>query len=195
MYQIDKILSRFNAVTGEIPGAKAAARHLADLRGCFANEAAFETMVAAGNPLIYTVTSFEGGQGEGDLHYGIGLIMPGQVGDEYFMTKGHLHSWRAAAEFYIGLTGEGVMLLENEDSGESRMVPLTASHVIYVPGKTAHRTMNTGTGPMTYLGIYPAKAGHDYGAIAKRNFLNVVAECDGRPKMIPRTRFQAMLAR
>ena len=40
------------------------------------------------------------------------------------MTKGHLHAWREAAEFYIGLSGEGVMLLEDEASGESRMVSL-----------------------------------------------------------------------
>ena len=30
--------------------------------------------------------------------------------------------------------------------------------------------MNTGNVPLTYLGVYPAKAGHDYAAIAGRNF-------------------------
>jgi glucose-6-phosphate isomerase len=189
MYQIEKILSRFNAVTGEILGAKPRQRHLSDLRGCFADEAALESMLAKGNPLVYTVTSFEPGSGDGDLHYGIGLIMPGRVGDEYFMTKGHLHSWREATEFYIGLTGEGVMLLEDENTGECRMVPLRANHAVYVPGKTAHRTMNTGTVPLTYLGVYPAKAGHDYSAIAKKNFRDVVVERDGQPLLIPRAHF------
>jgi glucose-6-phosphate isomerase len=96
-----------------------------------------------------------------------------------------LHSWRDAAEVYIGLSGDGVMLLE-DDGGESRMVPLCRNHAVYVPGKTAHRTMNTGRVPMTYIGIYPAKAGHDYGAIASRNFRCVVIERDGKPAMIER---------
>lgn len=104
------------------------------------------------------------------------------------MTKGHLHSWREAAEFYFGLSGEGVMLLEDEATGESRMVPLRPNGVVYVPGHTAHRTMNTGQVPLTYVGVYPAKAGHDYRTIAKTNFRWVVVERDGRPAMIERTR-------
>jgi glucose-6-phosphate isomerase len=114
------------------------------------------------------------------------MVMPGRIGDEYFMTKGHLHAWREAAEFYIGLSGEGVMLLEDEVSGESRMAPLRAHAVVYVPGKTAHRTMNTGRVALTYLGVYPAKAGHDYAAIAGRNFRCVVIERDGQPALIQR---------
>ena len=116
----------------------------------------------------------------------VGLIMPGKIGREYFMTKGHLHAWRPAAEFYFGLSGDGVMLLEDELTGESRLVPLRPHHAVYVPGHTAHRTINTGHAPLTYLGVYPAKAGHDYGAIAKRNFRCVVIERDGQPALIER---------
>jgi len=120
------------------------------------------------------------------LHYAMGLIMPGKIGREYFMTKGHLHAWRPAAEFYFGLSGDGMMLLEDERTAESRLVPLRPHHAVYVPGHTAHRTMNTGRTPLTYLGIYPAKAGHDYDAIAKRNFRCVVIERNGQPAMIER---------
>ncbi|MEZ4638826.1 MAG: glucose-6-phosphate isomerase family protein [Caldilineaceae bacterium] len=112
--------------------------------------------------------------GEGALHYAIGNLLPGRAGQEYFMTKGHFHAWRAAAEYYIGLSGEGVMLLESEDGEESRLLPLTANAAVYVPGHIAHRTINTGDEPLVYLGIYPAQAGHDYGAIAERNFRHVV---------------------
>lgn len=56
---------------------------------------------------------------------------------------------------FSGLSGEGVMLLEDEAT-ESRLVPLRPHHAVYVPGHTAHRTMNTGTVPLTYLGVYPA---------------------------------------
>ena len=187
MWEIERLLSRFDPVSGVIAGAPVVERRLGDLRGCFADVAAYEAALALDNPLLYRVASVEPGHGAGDLHYGVGLLMPGKIGDEYFLTKGHLHSWREAAEFYIGLTGEGVMLLEDEASGESRMVPLLPNQVVYVPGHTAHRTMNTGRVPLTYIGVYPAKAGHDYGAIAERNFRCVVVERDGRPVMIQRT--------
>jgi glucose-6-phosphate isomerase len=182
-----QILSSFDPLTGMIRGAPAVERHLSDLRGCFHDAAAYEEALSFGNPLLYRVTAFEPAKGEGDLHYGAAIVMPGRVGEEYFMTKGHLHAWREAAEFYIGLSGEGVMLLEDETSGESRLAPLRPNSVVYVPGKTAHRTMNTGRVPLTYLGVYPAKAGHDYAAIAGRNFRCVVIERGGQPALIERS--------
>jgi glucose-6-phosphate isomerase len=187
MLDPEKILSQFNPATGEIVGAAVVQRHLHDLRGCFGDAGAFEAAAAAGNPLLYSVGAFEPAKGDGDLHYGAGRLMPGKIGDEYFMTKGHLHSWRAAAEIYIGLAGEGVMLLEDLLTGESRMVPLRPQGVVYVPGHTAHRTVNVGKAPLTYLGVYPAKAGHDYDAIAKRNFRCLIVERNGRPTMIERS--------
>ncbi|MEI6051443.1 MAG: glucose-6-phosphate isomerase family protein [Opitutaceae bacterium] len=183
---INTLLSRFDPATGRIPGAKMVHRHLGDLRGCFADQAAFEARLAVGNPLLYSVAGIEPAFGEGDLHYGVGLLMPGRVGDEYHLTKGHLHSWRQAAEIYIGLTGEGMMLLEDESNGRSLMAPLTSNQVVYVPGSTMHRTVNTGSIPLTYIGIYPAKAGHDYGAIAERNFRCVIVQKNGIPTLVER---------
>ena len=85
---------------------------------------------------------------------------------------------------YFGLSGEGVMLLEDEASGEYRMVPLRPNEAVFVPGHTAHRTINTGRVPLTYLGVYPARAGHDYDAIARRNRDSGrrLHETDGRPE-------------
>ncbi len=186
MLSPEKLLSRFDPATGTIPGAATLQRRLSDLRGCFADSGAYERALAADNPLIYSVSAVESAVGEGDLHYGIGLIMPGRVGKEFFMTKGHLHARREAAEFYFGLLGEGVMLLEDEPIGESCMLPLRPNQAVYVPGGTAHRTMNTGPGPLTYLGVYPANAGHDYGVIARRNFRCLVVERDGQPVMVER---------
>lgn len=186
MLALEKLLSRYDAISGEITGAPVVTRHLADLRGCFADAAAYDAALRAGNPLIYSVASVEAGRGEGDLHYGMGRLMPGRIGDEYFLTKGHLHAWRPAAEFYFGLSGEGVMLLEDEATGESRLVPLQPHTAVYVPGHTAHRTINTGTVPLTYLGVYPARAGHDYAAIAERNFRSVVVARPGGPTLLER---------
>ncbi len=186
MLTVDQILSRYDSTTGEIAGATLTKRYLADLRGCFADPAAHEAALAQGNPLVYSVASVEPAQGEGDLHYGVGVLMPGRIGAEYFLTKGHLHAWRPAAEFYFGLQGEGMMLLEDETTGESRLVELRPQSVVYVPGHTAHRTLNTGTVPLSYIGVYPARAGHDYGTIAQRNFRCVVVERDGAPRMLER---------
>jgi len=161
-------------------------RHLSDLRGCFADSSAYEAALAKGNSLLYSVTAVEPAKGDGQLHYGLGIIYPGKIGDEYFLTKGHYHSYRPAAEIYVGLRGEGVMLLEDEATGESRMVRLAENCSVYVPGHTAHRTMNTGSEPLVYLGIYPANAGHDYGAIAEKNFKMMVVERDGKATMIKR---------
>lgn len=186
MLPLEKLLTRFDPTTGVIQGAPLVQRHLGDLRGCFRDAAAFEALLASGNPLLYQVSSVEPASGDGDLHYGLGRLMSGRVGNEYFMTKGHLHQQRDAAEFYLGLAGDGMMLLEDEASGESRLVPLKPQHAVYVPGYTAHRTVNIGTVPLVYLGIYPAKAGHDYGAIAERNFRCVVVERDGAAVLVER---------
>ena len=161
-------------------------RRLADLRGCFSDQDAFESALAQGNPLVYAVTAVEPASGEGQLHYGLGILHPGKIGTEYYMTKGHYHSFRPAAEVYIGLRGKGAMLMEDETTGESRMVPLIKDSAVYVPGHTAHRTVNTGSEPLVYLGIYPSNAGHDYESIAKDNFKMIVAERNGKPTMIPR---------
>jgi len=186
MMELKELLSRFDPVTGEIAGAPTTRRHLEDLRGCFADKAAFESAAAKGNPLIYSVATVETAGGEGDLHFGVGLLMPGRIGDEYLMTKGHFHAWRQAAEIYFGLSGEGFLLLEDEAGGESQLVPLRSHQAVYVPGTTAHRTINTGSAPLIYIGVYPARAGHDYGAIVGRNFRSVVMERHGQPELIRR---------
>jgi len=46
--------------------------------------------------------------------------------------------------------------------------------------------MNTGSVPLVYLGIFPSNAGHDYGAIASRNFRKIVVDRAGNPEMINR---------
>jgi len=159
-------------------------RRLADLRGCFADEGAYDAALAVANPLLYAVTAVEPSAGDGQLHYGLGILYPGKIGQEYFLTKGHYHSYRPAAEIYVGLSGSGLMLLEDE--GESRLATLGKNSCVYVPGHTAHRTINTGDVPLVYLGIYPSNAGHDYGAIASRNFRKIVVERDGAPFLADR---------
>ncbi|HXS07096.1 MAG TPA: glucose-6-phosphate isomerase family protein, partial [Rhizomicrobium sp.] len=99
------LLARFDAKKGTIAGAHRTERRLSDLAGIFQDQQAYAAACAADNPLVYSVEAVEPGAGDGDLHYGLGVIHPGRIGREYFMTKGHLHAWREAAELYIGLSG------------------------------------------------------------------------------------------
>ena len=176
----------FGLDPANIAGRPRVERRLSDLRGCFLDTDAYDAALSSGDPVIYAVSSVEPATGDGQLHFGLGVLFPGKIGDEFYLTKGHLHSHRPAAEVYIGLAGEGAMLLEDEATGESRLVPLKKNSAVYVPGHTAHRTGNTGREPLVYIGVYPSDAGHDYATIAQRNFKHVVIEREGAPLMIER---------
>ncbi len=191
--RFSELMREFDVEEGTFSGDDCSVRRLSDLQGYFADEAAYEAALEAGDPIVYSVSAFTPSNDEGALHCAIARIEPGRIGCEWYLTKGHFHAWRAAAEFYIGLGGEGVMVLESEH-GESQMVYLKANSIIYVPGYTAHRTVNTGDVPLVYLGVYSAAAGHDYGAIAQRNFLKVVVDFDGKNTMIDREVFLETLA-
>jgi len=182
----------FEPTNATIIGRSPTVRRLRDVQSIFADQPACQGLLAS-NPLLYSVTQVEDHNGEGDIHYGLGILMPGKVGREYFMTKGHLHAWRPAAEVYIGLRGRGMMLLEDERTGECRAVPLEANSTVYVPGHTAHRTINVGDAPLVYWGILSSAAGHDYGAVAERNFRLVVVEKHGQPIVMERADFLAEL--
>jgi glucose-6-phosphate isomerase, archaeal len=171
----------------DIPGFPVIERRLSQLLNVFADTNAFQkVLVEQNNPLIYSVSSVAPADGDGQLHYGLGTVMPGKIGKEYFMTRGHYHAWRPAAEVYVVLSGTGLMLLEDEGGDSGELVSMIPNSIIYVPGYTAHRTINTGLVPLTYLGIYPAEAGHDYDSLADTNFRHVVIDIDGTPTMVPR---------
>jgi glucose-6-phosphate isomerase len=184
-------VTRFDPDSGTVAGAPALERYLHDLRGAFADSAAYEAALRQGDPLLYHVTNIEPDQGEGALHYANACLLPGRVGLEYHLTKGHVHAWRSAAEYYIGLRGEGLMILQDERSGDCWTTPLAPNLAVYVPSYTAHRTVNTGQEPLTYLGILPATAGHDYESVAQRKFRLVVVAIDGQPTVMERADFLA----
>jgi glucose-6-phosphate isomerase len=139
------------------------------MRGAYAEAEAFERVVADGDPVVYEVLQYDVPEEVGQLICCTTVIHPGVVGDEYFMTKGHYHSDRATGEVYLGLSGDGYLLLMTEDGGSAatRMTPGT---VAYVPPFWAHRTVNTGDEPFVFFAIYPGQAGHDYGSIEQTGF-------------------------
>ncbi len=170
-------------------------RRLSALRGQFADEEAFAALLAAGDPLLYEVYELDRPHLPGELLHGLSIVHPGRVGAEYFMTKGHFHAVLETAELYYCLHGEGVMVMETPE-GDWAVEPLRPGHVLYVPPRWAHRSVNTGAaGDLITLFVYPGNAGHDYGTIERQGFRKLVVERDGQPQIIDNPRWQPGPAR
>ena len=107
---------------GAITGGSSREVRLSAIKDFFVDKEAVQRVLEHDDPVIYTVSGIEPASGDGQLHYGLGKISPGKIGEEYYITKGHFHTVRAAAEIYIGLSGRGMMLLEEEESGPQEQV-------------------------------------------------------------------------
>jgi glucose-6-phosphate isomerase, archaeal len=142
-------------------------KRLSDLVGLYRDEAAFEAVLAAsGSEPVYWVESSTLDTDDGALTIGVSTVAPGRIGDEYAMTRGHIHGHHAAAELYYGLSGRGVMLLETL-AGESRAIEVVPGVAVHVPGHWVHRSINVGREPFSTLFCYPSNAGQDYEVIAR----------------------------
>lgn len=119
----------------------------------------------------------------GGLFFGITRIMPGKVGDEYFMTKGHFHRNSDTAEFYWCVEGEGVLILMdmNRNVWAEKMFP---GSLHYIPGNVAHRVANVGVTPLVFDACWPSDAGHNYEEIAMNGFAMRLKEVKGRPVLV-----------
>lgn len=120
---------------------------------------------------------------EGGLFWGLTLLQPGKVGDEYFMTHGHFHANRMRAEFYGTVSGNGMLIQMNTERrtwGEA----MTPGSLHYVRGENAHRIANTGSVPLVVWACWPTDAGYDYESIATRGFSSRLVERDGKPVFI-----------
>ena len=163
-------------------------RRLDALKGQFLDEQKYMEMLMQ-NPVLYEVYDIKRPELAGELMYGITLIHPGKVGDEYFMTKGHFHNVIETAEIYYCLKGEGMMVMETPE-GEWSVEELHSGRVLYVPPRWAHRSVNTGRRDnLVMFFAYPANAGHDYGTIEQQGFRKLVVERDGRPQVIDNPRW------
>lgn len=158
-------------------------RKLKDLGDIFYDKEAHAAMPA--DAIVYEVECYlpvaEGT--EGGLFYGITYINPGQVGDEYFMTKGHFHKIRNRAEFYCTLNGDGMLLLMDE-GGTTWAEKMYPGSMHYIPGHIAHRTANVGTSVLSFSAFWPSDAGHDYATISTHGFSKILVKQNGTPALI-----------
>ena len=157
-------------------------RTISDMAGSYLDAEAETDLVNAGDPLIYEVLQYDMPEENGQLVVCTTVVQPGKVGDEYFMTKGHYHAKRATGEVYLGLRGQGKLLLEAD--GEFTERDLKPGVVAYVPPHWAHRTANTGPDPLIFFAVYPADAGHDYAAIERTGFRFRLLDRAGVPELV-----------
>lgn len=156
---------------------------LGQLKGIFRDQLAWESM----NPdtVVYSVQWHEPviPGTSGALSWGSTTIEPGCVGGEYFMTRGHFHAKRDRGEYYTTAQGTGMLVLMGEDR-VARVEVMSSGSLHYIPGFTAHRTLNTGDEPLVFWACWPSDAGHDYETIARHGFSVRVTKNDWTPTII-----------
>jgi glucose-6-phosphate isomerase, archaeal len=138
---------------------------LRDLSGLYEDGDAYEELLASmGDRVVYEVTDYKPSSDPGDMIIGVTRMVPGKVGREFFLTRGHIHANPNRPEMYYGESGHGVMLLESP-SGDIRTVEIGPRTLCYVPPYWIHRSVNTGTEPLVMTFAYPADSGQDYAII------------------------------
>jgi glucose-6-phosphate isomerase len=178
----------FDLKTGLSGARPTIRRHLSQMKGMYADQEAYEAMLREGDPLVYEF--YELGLPETPAHisFGCSIVYPGKVGDEYFMTKGHFHTILDTAEVYYCLTGQGLMLMENPE-GDVYAEEFRPGNAVYVPGRFAHRSINTGTETMVTFYAFRSDAGHDYGTIEQKGFRKIAVERGGVPVLADNPRW------
>ena len=174
---------KVDLISGLIKGFPVLERNLSYMKGIFADDAAYDALLAKGDIRIYDFFDLGLPNTDTELAVGTSIVYPGKVGDEYFMTKGHFHTILATAEIYYCLNGEGFMLLESPE-GDWSAQPLKPGVMVYVPPRYAHRSINTGSVPMVTFFCFRGDAGHDYGTIETKGYRKLIVEQDGKPVVV-----------
>jgi glucose-6-phosphate isomerase len=165
--------------TGNMPKAtNHLVRRASDMIGYYRNENALNDLIKRdSDPIHYEVFELQVPEEYGHLMCCISKLYPGKIGDEYFFTKGHYHTVQQTAEIYLCIMGEGYMLMKTSE-GKCEEVRMERGQMIYVPPFWAHRSVNTGAGPLVSFCVYPAEAGHNYGDIRENGFPRRIVEIE-----------------
>ncbi len=162
-------------------------RRVSDMLKLFHDKSAAQTLIEQGDKLLYEVLYHPFETSKSDMSMCLTRIFPGTVGDEYHMTKGHLHERDDQPEIYFCLQGEGYLLLQTLD-GEFRAERWTAGTLSHIPPMWAHRTVNTGANDLVFVSVFNLSAGHDYDIVQKKGFKKLVVERDGQPTLMDNPR-------
>jgi glucose-6-phosphate isomerase len=155
-------------------------KRLSELAGLYLDVTAHAVAVQQlGDPLVYSVDDFRPSADPGDMIFGVTRMLPGKIGDEFYLTRGHIHAKADRPEIYHGQAGSGLMLMESPE-GETSVVKIAANAVCYVPPFWIHRSINIGAEDLVMAFSYPADAGQDYGIIARSNGMRKRVLDDGK---------------
>jgi len=155
-------------------------KRLSELAGLYVDAAAHAAAVGRqGDPVVYAVDEFRPSAKAGDMIFGVTRMLPGKIGDEFYLTRGHIHAKADRPEIYHGQAGRGLMLMESPE-GEARVIEIGPNAVCYVPPFWIHRSINVGSDDLVMAFSYPADAGQDYGIIARSNGMRKRVVDDGK---------------
>ena len=163
-------------------------RYLSNMKGMFSDEKALAELIKQENSLIYEFYELKLPQDPGDLLFGTSILYPGKVGNEFFMTKGHFHTILDTAEVYYCMNGKGCMLMEDPE-GNWDVQEMTPGKAVYVPGRWAHRSINTGSEKLITFFVFRSDAGHDYGTIETKGYRKLIVENNGSVEIIDNPRW------
>ena len=163
-------------------------RRLSAMEGQFSDTEAYGRALAEKDRVLYEVYEVERPEEAGELLHGLSIVLPGKVGNEFNMTKGHFHTMKETSEVYYCLRGEGCMVMETPE-GDWAVEPFKPQSVLYVPPRWAHRSVNTGEDDLVFFFVYPGNAGHDYGSIEKQGFRKLILDRDGQPVIVDNPRW------
>jgi glucose-6-phosphate isomerase len=181
----------FDAHTGLSPAREPIRRCLSQMKGMYADGAAFERLLAQGDALVYEFHDLHLPESASQIAFGTTITYPGKVGNEYFMTKGHFHQVLETAEVYHCLRGRGCMLMESPE-GVCEAQFMQAGVAVYVPPRFAHRSINVSPDePLISFFAFRGDAGHDYGTIESKGFRKLVVERNGQPTVVDNPRWGA----
>lgn len=174
----------FDPKTGLSKTVETGKRYLSQMKGMYADKAAYDRLMRGGDPLVYEFHSMPVPETDGDLAFGCSILNPGKVGDEYYFTKGHFHTILETGEVYYCLKGHGYMLLESPE-GDWSAQEMEAGKAVYVPKRYAHRSINVSPDEqlVTFF-VFRADAGHDYGSIETKGYRKLLVERNGQPAII-----------
>lgn len=191
-------LHRIDAMDGTMSGRTGVKRiRIRDLQDLYADGAAFDRLaIAHGEDIAYEVQEFRPDRmAPHELVFGTSTLQPGKVGNEYFITRGHIHAEVDRPEIYYCLRGHGVMHMETP-AGETHPVEMTPGTVVHVPAYWIHRSVNVGAEPLITPFCYPADAGQDYAIIERARGMRtlIVDDGDGGWKEIENPRYRPRTA-
>lgn len=169
-------------LTGALDGANNSyEKRLDELDGVYFDTNAFAKVAATeGDSIVYRVNDLRPSDRAGDIIVGTSALEPGIIGEEYYMTRGHLHAKADRPEVYHCVHGHGVMLLE-DIRGTVDSIEMTPGVIAYVAPGWIHRSVNTGLERFVTVFSYPADSGQNYEVISDAGGMAalVVVDNDG----------------